>query len=160
MVSILAVVFVHAYNYTDTFLKAETDIEGKISEGENIIEIHIPKCGTLDIDECEKSIEMAKKFFKKFYPEYEYKYFTCHSWLLDKTLKECLDKNSNILKFQEMFDLMYDDKSDAILGYVFRWKIDREAVKRMSCTSGFSQKVKERILNNGDFFETMGILKK
>ncbi len=140
--------------------EAETDIEDKISKGENVIEIHIPECGPLDIDECKKSIEAAKGFFKKFYPEYEYKYFTCHSWLLDRTLKGLLNENSNILKFQELFDLIYDDKSDAILGYVFKWKADREDIKKMSCTSGFSQKVKDRILNNGDFFETMGIIDK
>jgi len=140
--------------------EAETDIGDKVSKGENVIEIHIPECGPLDIEECKKSMKQAKNFFEKFYPEYEYKYFTCHSWLLDKTLSELLDANSNILKFQELFKLISSDKSDAILGYVFRWKADRNDIKKMPCSSNFSKKIKDRILNNGVFFETMGIINK
>ena len=140
--------------------KAEHDIGDKISDGENMVEIYIPECGPLDVEECRKSIKMAKEFFEKFYPEYDFKYFTCHTWLLDKTLKELLRENSNILKFQELFDVVSDDKSDAILGYVFRWKADRDDIKTMPSSSKFSQKVKERILNGGDFFETMGIIDK
>ena len=140
--------------------KAEKNIEGKMTEGENVIEIHIPEGEPLDVDECRRSIKRAAEFFKKYFPEFEYTHFTTHTWLLDKTLKEILKPESNILKFQQLFEVVSEDKSDAILGYVFKWKTTREDVKKCDCTSGFAQRVKDRISAGGDFFENLGIFKK
>jgi len=140
---------------------AEQNVPEKgIKKGDNVIEIHIPEGEPLDIAECKKSIEMAKSFFAKYYPEYEYEYFTSHTWLLDKTLKELLKKDSNILKFQELFEIVSEEKSDAILGYVFRWKTYRADVKNCVCNSGFAQKVRDRVMLGGDFYENLGVIKK
>ena len=127
---------------------------------ENNIEIHIPEEGPLDISECEKSIIMAKEFFEKFFPDFKYDHFSCSSWLLDKSLKEILNENSNIIKFQQMFDITHQKKSDNILGYVFKWKVDREDINNCPCRSGFAKRVKERIENGGYFFSGYGIIEK
>ena len=145
------------------FCMAESELsipDKGIKKGDNVIEIHIPEGEPLDIAECKKSIEMAKEFFAKYYPEYEYEYFTTHTWLLDKTLDELLKPDSNILKFQQLFEVVAEEKSDAILGYVFKWKTYREDMKNCVCNSGFAEKVKERIKNGGDFYENLGVIKK
>ncbi len=141
--------------------KSEHDFcEKGISKGDNVIEIHIPQDGVLDIDECVRSIEMAKEFFAKYFAEFKYEYFTCHSWLLDRSLEEFLSESSNILKFQKLFEIISDDKSDSILGYIFRWKADRNDIKNMVCSSSLAENVKKRILAGGDFYESLGIIKK
>ena len=128
-------------------------------KGDKIIEVHIPSCGPLKKEECEKSIIAAKEFFKKYYPDYNYKAFTCHSWLLDTSLNEILSKDSNIIQFQNMFDVTTEDKSDEILRYVFKWDTTRDKLNKLECTSTLAQKVKQKIKDGFEFHESYGILK-
>lgn len=130
-----------------------------LSKGDNVLEVHIPAEGPMLRQSCEQSIEMAKKFFKTYYPDFEYKCFTCHSWLLDTSLKELLDDNSNIIQFQDMFDIVHEEKSDAILRYIFKWDTTRSNLHEAVCTSKFAQKVKDRIISGDDFYSSLGILK-
>ena len=140
--------------------KAEYDIrKNGIKKGENIIEIHIPEGEPLDIEECKKSVAQAEEFFERFFPEFEYKGFTCHSWLLDKSLKELLGENSNIIKFQNMFEIVFEEKSDAILKYVFKWDTKRRNVADYTAKTSFSKAVKEAVLSGHEFYESYGILK-
>lgn len=74
---------------------------------ENIIYIHIPQGEKLDYNECRKSIISADEFFKKYFPEYSYNYYFCESWLLFENNREFMDKNSNIVKFMNLFDIHY-----------------------------------------------------
>ena len=131
-----------------------------LKKGDNVMEVHIPEEGPLDIDACKASIEAAKIFFEKYFPVFKYTYFTCHSWLLDETLKDIMNDSSNILKFQQLFDIPVKDKSDAIFGYIFRWKADRHDIKSCVCNSGFAERIKKRALNGGDFYEGLGVIKK
>ena len=67
---------------------AEHSVEEKgISVGDPIIEIHIPAAGPLKTEDCLASIAAANEFFGKYYPDYKYKAFTCHSWLLDSRIQ-------------------------------------------------------------------------
>jgi len=131
-----------------------------IKENDNVMEIHIPAVGALKTEECLSSIEKAKSFFKEYFPEYEYKCFTCHSWLLDTSLNEILSQESNIIKFQKLFDIKRQDKSDAILKYVFKWNVSREDIDTLECTSSFSKKIKDRIQSGGHFYESLGTIDK
>lgn len=71
--------------------------------GEPIISIHIPEGEPLDEKLCRESIALGQKFWGKDLP------FVCHSWLLFPDLKNLLDENSNIIRFQEMFDIQSVD---------------------------------------------------
>ncbi len=130
-----------------------------IKKGENVIEIHIPQDGPLNIEECQKSVAKAKEFFKHFFPEYEYKYFTCHSWLLDDNLKKLLCENSNIIKFGDMFEKVHSDIDDSIIQYIFGWDVRRPYVSKCVCKTSFAQKIKDYIAAGGEFHITYGILK-
>lgn len=131
-----------------------------VKKGEKIIGIHIPSTGPLNVEECKESIENARKFFEKYFPEYEYKIFKCHSWLLDETLKKVLKKESNILKFQTLFDIVSKSPSDAILKYIFTWDTTKENLVQKECTSSLAKLVKETVLSGETFFESNGIIKK
>ena len=134
--------------------------EGEISEGENVLEIHICEGEKLDVAECRKSIEAAKTFFAEYFPEFEYKYFTCHSWLLDSTLKKMLSENSNILKFQKLFEVVSEDDSNRIVRYIFRWDMTEEKLSGAVCTSSFAETVKSHVLSGNTFPASLGIIKK
>ena len=140
--------------------KAEMDIPALgITKGDPMMEIHIPAVGPLDQEECLKSIERAKEFFAKYDPDYQYRYFTCHSWLLDTSLKQLLGETSNIIRFQNMFAVLCEEKSDAILRYVFRWDCTREMLPQMPCSSGFAKKVKELTLAGQEFHVSYGVIR-
>lgn len=141
--------------------KEALDIPEKgVKKGENIMEIHIPAVGPMKKELCMESIEAAKEFFAKYYPEFDYKYFSCHSWLLDTSLEEMLGSESNIIQFQNMFDIVHEGKSDAILKYTFRWNIKRDEIDGIPCTTGFMKKIKARVSEGGDFYSSYGIIKK
>ena len=75
-------------------------------ESEEVIGIHIPDIGPLEYEECLSSLERARSFYRKDIP------FVCDSWLLDPELSKVLSENSNILKFQSLFDIVAVDKSN------------------------------------------------
>ena len=140
---------------------AEKDIpEFEIQQGENVIEVHIPEGGKLSYDECQSSFALARAFFSKYFPDFSYRYFTCHSWLLDENLKKYLPTESNILRFGNMFARVANDESNAILRYLFRWDTTEENLSYAVCNSAFAEKIKRAVLKGERFFETLGIMKK
>ena len=132
-----------------------------ITEADGTLDVHIPADGRLDICECRRSLDMAREFYRKYFPEAHYTYFNCHSWLLDPTLKKYLPEESNIIGFGEMFDRIRNDESLALLRYIFRWDVrSREMLEGITPTSGFSARIKEAALGGETFYETLGIIKK
>ena len=131
-----------------------------IKKGDAVIDTHIPADGPLLLEECKKSFEYAREFFEKYYPEYKYEIFTCHSWLLDENMTNLLDDNSNIVKFQKLFTIEEQHESDAILGYVFRWRIKRDELFDVEPISAFARKLKAIALNGAVFYEGTGYINK
>lgn len=131
-----------------------------LKKEDKFVAIHIPAAGPLVLDECEKSLDFARSFFEKFFPEQKWEFFTCHSWLLGEDLRELLDENSNILKFQKLFTIESQYESDAILAYTFRWKIKRDELGTVQATSSFAKKVMEKALNGGVFHGGLGYIKR
>ena len=130
-----------------------------INKGDDVIDIHIPEGEPLTISECEKSINEAKAFFKKYFPNFKYKYFTCHSWLLDDTLDRFLPETSNIIKFKAMFTRYFPEESSDILRYVFRWNTNETNLRFAYPVSSFAEKVKKYLLSGKSFKVAYGILK-
>ena len=140
---------------------AECDIpEFGVKKGDNIIEIHIPTEGLFKKCVCEESLDMAREFFAKYFPEYHYEYFTCNSWLLDKTLRDMLDAGSNIIEFQNMFTMISETEADSAITSVFSDDMTRRKLKQEAAATSLAQKIKDHALNGGKFYETYGIIKK
>ena len=72
---------------------------------------------------------------------------------------ENLKPESNILAFQNMFDIKESEESDAILKYVFNWNTTRRRLPKEPTFSSFSKTVKELALKGGKFYESLGVLK-
>lgn len=132
--------------------------ELKLAKGDPMIEIHIPENTDISPAACLDSFKKAKGFFAKHFPEFNYKCFTCHSWLLDRTLTSFLPPESNIIRFQNMFKVIFDLPSDALLRYIFRWDTTMQNVRHAVCISSFAEKVKKSALKKCQFYETFGVL--
>jgi len=98
-----------------------------LRKGDPILAMHIPQGEPMDHDRCQKSFEQAKAFFPKVLG-YEFKAFTCWSWLLDSSWIELLEPNSNIRLFSERFTrvpISGVEPNGAIKYFVFKdWGAD------------------------------------
>lgn len=140
---------------------AEHTIPAKnILKGDPVLEVHIPEEGPLSAGAVESSFQMAEGFFAEFFPEFSYEYMTCHSWLLDPTLKELLKPESNILQFQNRFEPAQKEESYLMLRYIFKWNTTRLNLADFAAKSGFAAKVKEQVLSGKQFYEVTGVIRK
>ncbi len=71
--------------------------------GDNLISVHIPRTATFDPVAIDDSLNEGREFFKKIYPEKDFKGFMCISWLLAPELKDILKPTSNILSFSDRY---------------------------------------------------------
>lgn len=87
-----------------------------VKRNENVIYIHIPQGEKLLLEECRESIAEAERFFEKNFSEYKFDYYFCESWLLYQKNIEFMKANSNIIRFQSLFEIAYscEDDSQAI----------------------------------------------
>ena len=76
-----------------------------LPKGQIVLNVHIPQGGPLIPEECERSYEMAREFFEGRQPV-----FVCFSWLMSTRLREVLEPNSNILKFQNRYHICSIDE--------------------------------------------------
>ena len=73
-------------------------------DSNSVVKIHIPKNTNLNIFKVKESLKKATIEMKKIYSIKNFKYI-CNSWLLSKQIYEIIDRNSNISKFYDLFDV-------------------------------------------------------
>jgi len=138
---------------------AETDIPtAGVAEGDPVLEIHVPGDGRLDIGDCLASLDKARAFFARYFPDHRYQVFTCHSWLLDDTLKAYLPKNSNILRFGNLFTKIRRDDSNVLLRYLFRIDTTEENLTDAVCRSAFAERIRDAVLAGKTFHPSLGYI--
>lgn len=79
------------------------EMKGKdqtLPAGTKALNVHIPAGEPLLQEDCRESFQQAKEFFGG-----EYQAFVCGSWLLSPHLKEILPDSSNIIRFQNFFQV-------------------------------------------------------
>ena len=109
----------------------------------------MPALKSLDVCECIKNINLAKDFFDG------YSSFDCESWLLSPNILSLLPKESNIRKFQKLFDVKN-------INYGFAQASERvlnEAYTRGQ-NSSLYLKLKDYVKENGDPGIGYGVYKK
>jgi hypothetical protein len=82
--------------------------------GDTAISLHVPEAGPLTPDAVEASLDQARAFFSNHFPDERYTAFACGSWLLDPQLREYLPEDSNIVRFQQRFELEPYEEPDGL----------------------------------------------
>jgi len=94
--------------------------------GDADLNLHIPEAGPLTPEAVTASLDEARAFFPRHFPDERHTAFACGSWLLDPQLREYLPADSNIIRFQRRFDLEPYEEPEGIdadvevLRFVFR----------------------------------------
>lgn len=86
-----------------------------------MVSLHIPTDVDLRSEVLRPSVKEALKKLYEIFPDYADKTVFCHTWLLSAQLKDMLPETSNILLFQEMFDIEPEGyPGNDILTWVFK----------------------------------------
>lgn len=80
--------------------------------GDNLLYVHIPQGEKLIYSSCVASIKQATEFFSRYFNEFEYNFFFCESWLLYEENYAFMETSSNILQFQSLFEIVYNEADD------------------------------------------------
>ncbi|MET7285092.1 acyltransferase domain-containing protein [Streptomyces sp. NPDC005573] len=82
--------------------------------GTACLNLHIPDFrGPLTPAACDRSLEQARDFFPLHFPEEQPVAAVCHSWLLDRQLRNRLPADSHIVRFQKRFGIAHEDTGPA-----------------------------------------------
>ena len=129
------------------------------SYGDNLIYIHIPEGEKLNVDKCEESLSIARVFFDKYFPDYNYNFFFCESWLLFEGNREFMKTDSNIVKFMSLFEICYSVKAD--FQAIERIYGKREFFKRnYSENTDLQRRTKEYMLSGNKLGIGIGVIKR
>lgn len=107
------------------FQRGRSGLEGvgdhSLRPGDFALALHIPETGPLTPERCDQSLQLAREFFPRHFPDEPYRVVTCDSWLLDPQLAEYLPPGSNIVGFQRRFQLLPggQEGNTAVLRFVF-----------------------------------------
>ena len=123
------------------------------------IKIHIPKGDKLLYNGVLYSIKNSKKEIKKYFEIENYEYY-CESWLLSKEITKLLDSNSNIAKFQQLFDITEGkDAIKDILNFVFDLQ-QIDSYYDLPEGTSLQSKIKDLLINEKEIHIGIGKLKK
>lgn len=129
-----------------------------VKKGDNIVGIHVPGCEPLVYEKCVQSIKDAKAFIAKHFPEFEYRYMTINTWLLNPHMADLLGPNSNILKFATLFKIVAIDESDNIIRFVFGNGAKREDLPNIEPKGRFQTELKAAALAGRVFYDCRGMI--
>ena len=93
------------------------------TQGEPVLDLHIPPTGPLDPGAVDRSLAGARALFGRVFPDDDSEWSVCTSWLLDPQLADYLPDDSNIVRFQRRFHVDPDwsmPGDDTIVEFVFR----------------------------------------
>ena len=140
------------------FRIGELEYEMKHIDNEVVIGIHIPSNADFSPPAVDKSLQNAKNFFALYYPDLVNVEYRCHSWLLDSQLKEMLDENSNIINFQNRFEIFDKGEADTeFIEWIFNTK--SKDYTDLSENTSLQRNMKKHILFGGVIRNAYGKLK-
>lgn len=133
------------------FRIGELEYEFSDDNGTKKIWIHIPSDAKLD----KSNIKEIYPFLEKFYPEYVNAQIACDSWLLSPALKNLLPQDSNILIFQEQFNVTHTDwESPWFMGWI--WTRNDIPINQLPENTTLQRNVKKHLISGGKIGSAYG----
>lgn len=96
-------------------------LEFEYEDEKRRINIHIPSDARFTQQAVFDSLSRLNDFTKKNFPQYVNAEIGCHTWLLSPILTPLLEHGSNILAFQELFEIKeVFEKEEQYIGFLFQ----------------------------------------
>lgn len=135
-----------------------SDEELGLTEGQNVIGVHIPdNGGPFTPEACDEAYKIAEGFFAKHFPEFEYNHYVCSSWLLDETLRDFLKPESNIIKFMDTFKIIARKEAYSALTYLFARGVGIEHLPNITPKTSLQKAIVNHLQNGGKLYSGYGV---
>ena len=131
--------------------------KSELQQGDILLALHVPSGPGYNTARLKNSMQLAVKFYDKYFPELVIKGFWSESWLYDSRLSLVLDNDkSNIIRVQRQFYLYPIKEGDSMLRYeVFGdWKADPNKVELKTTL----QKAAHDYMKTGRRFNTLSMV--
>ncbi len=143
-------------------VKNFSKLDRYFKEKHQYIFIHIPRGENLSEEDVDKSFNLAGKLIKKYYPELgnqKLAYYT-QSWLLSPELKEILPSDSNIMKFQNKFNVIeYEENTKDFIDFAFEDVLGEIKYSDLPEKTFLQKELKKRLLNGDKLHLGIGFIK-
>lgn len=140
------------------FRVGELEYEMKRLDGGTVLGIHIPSDADFSPPAVDQSLARAKRFFAQRDPGLAEAEFYCHSWLLDRRLKNMLRENSNIVSFQQRFEIIGEGEAGTeFIAWLFNTKSTDFAA--LPENTSLQRNMKKHLLSGGVIRNAYGRLK-
>lgn len=135
------------------------ELEYEILPQEKALTFHVPSDASFAPDVIDASIEASKVFFARYFPECAAYPYVCESWLMSQTLAKLLKPQSNILQFQQRFNIVEEYPDDReFYQWIFGVPADTPTHQLAENTS-MQRAVKQLLLSGGKIGAAMGVMK-
>ena len=105
------------------------------------------------------SLTRYHEFCGKYFPKCSGFSLCCESWLLSPALHKLLKKDSNILQFQDMFEITEtDEESMAVMDWVF--PDCARGLEQLPETTSLQRNMKKYLLSGGKVGWSKGVLRR
>ena len=148
-------------NFSATPITLKLPLYDKVlATGDNVISVHIPGEGRMTPELVDDAFKLADDFFAKHYGDMTFKAYVCSSWLLNTDMKEFLDGDSNIIRFQNRFRIVITSTN----GYSLYWHIFRMQnfvpLEELKPANSFQQKFLDRVKAGQTLYNGYGYILK
>jgi len=129
-------------------------------EGEPVLSVHIPSGAVMTRDALDESYRMARKFFRTFYPGFNYRTFFCSTWLLAPALRGLLPAGSRILNFLSDYEILHSDEDND--GFAVRLFHTNEKITDYNLlpeNTSLQRAAKKYLLQGGKIGWTTGVIR-
>ena len=132
-----------------------------VAVGDYVMGLHVPRTGGPMTDsEVSRSFKLADAFFAEYFPDFDYKCYSCKSWLLDPTLRTLLPPESNIIRFLDRFDVIETEETTSGLTIIFGAGTNYENVLSKNATTSLQTAVQRHVQNGGKLLSGYGFAEK
>lgn len=147
------------YILPDTVTLDKSKWKKIIDKNDPVIALHIPAKRGLSPESVDVFFKTVIEFFEKYYPEYEYKAFTCGSWLMDSQLKSLLSESSNIVSFQNRFrKIRVCSQGESVFRFAFNCPDANVDVPSLPEDTSLQRAIKNHYLNGKAIYEVLGFI--
>lgn len=139
----------------ETFSKEEW--EAVLRPGDDVINFHIPRGADLTPAHVEESIAQGAALAARYYPECNFKYTICTSWMLDLKLLDVLPAASKIAQFIRHFLVRPSLDTAGVACMSFVWPGETGSIEELSENTSLQRGIKRMMLDGKFNFWSTGV---
>jgi hypothetical protein len=129
-----------------------------LSPEDDVITVHIPEGGRLELSQVKESLAMAKDVYGKYFPQA--KAIVCQTWFIDPNLRgPVIRDGSNMAVFADLFDVICgpDNEYHSIYEHVF--KVKKQPLADLTPRNSLQERILRYALDGRKMYWGFGVLK-